>query len=112
MKYVATLVFVINIIGLSFSFLISPYEFPDDKAINNMDSDAVLVLFLIFGILTAINIVFILSRLFSKKIKIFKWWGDFLVLIFLIFSLVESVRMIWFMKMDMYIKFQGKLRKK
>ncbi|MGC4130361.1 MAG: hypothetical protein QM564_12590 [Bergeyella sp.] len=100
MKYAGILIYIINIIGLLLSFLISPYEFPEDKEMGSVDSDTVLVLFLIFGFLATINFLFILWKLLAEKTKILKWKGDFLILIFFLFSFIEVIRMIWFMKME------------
>lgn len=75
------------------SFFGRPYDTLEDKEINNINTNSVLVLTMIFLMTTVLSFMYVMINKFSKnKIIVF------LILAIGIFSLVEFIRMLTFYK--------------
>jgi len=107
MKYIGiSILIIIDLIILFFSFLLSPYEFPEDKKLGIISSESVLCLSLLFSFSIFINGLYLIIRfiihLINKKIKILRWKADYLILAMLVFSVIEVVRMLHFQSLPNY----------
>ena len=91
---------------LFFSFLLSPYEFPEDKKLGIIDDEAVEILLITFSISIFINGLLFMKRftnhLENKKMKLLRWKVDYLILAMLVFSLIEVIRMLHFQSLPNY----------
>lgn len=90
-KTVGVIILVINIFLLIVSFFANVYDTADDKEINNINENSVLILTIIFFITMTLSFGFvIINKLTKNRVLIF------LMLIIGIFSLVEFIRMLGF----------------
>ena len=94
MKYIGiSILIIINLMILFFSFLFYPYEMPEDKELGIISSESVFCLSLLFKFSIFINGLYLIIRfiihLINKKIKILRWKADYLILAMLVFSIIE-----------------------
>ena len=86
-------IILINILLLGITFFADVYEFPDDKAVSNIDYDAVDLLKMIFLLLSFINFIYFIFNIIKSKILNLK---NLIILFLFIFCLIELLRMLWF----------------
>ena len=107
MKYIGiSILIIIDLMILFFSFLLSPYEFPEDKKLGIIDDEAVEILLITFSISIFINGLLFMKRLTNhienKKMKMLRWKVDYLILAMLVFSIIEVIRMLHFQSLPNY----------
>ena len=90
-RTIGVIILIINIFLLLASFFASVYDTADDKEINNINENSVLVLLIIFFITAFLSFIYLMiNKLTKNKIIVL------LMLVIGIFSLVEFVRMLSF----------------
>jgi len=107
MKYIGiSILIIIDLIILFFSFLFYPYESQQDKELGLINSKAVEMLLMIFKFSIFINGLYLIIRfiihLINKRIKILRWKADYLILAMLMFSMIEVIRMLHFQSLPNY----------
>ncbi|WP_288438357.1 hypothetical protein [uncultured Chryseobacterium sp.] len=92
-KILGIIILIVNIFLLIVSFFGSPYDTIEDREIDNINANSVLVLTVIFFITTLLSFAFIfINKLSKNKVIVY------LMLFIGIFSGVELIRMLSFYK--------------
>ncbi|WP_126653023.1 hypothetical protein [Chryseobacterium aureum] len=92
-KIFGIIILIVNVLLLIMSFFGSPYDTIEDKEIDNINANSVLVLTVIFFITTLLSFAFIFTNKMSKN-KVIVYF----LLMIGVFSAVELIRMLTFYK--------------